>query len=343
MDFDFWAPRSEPDGGLRTEGRVFDLVPPGSPAIPEPDGMGMESEADVALAFQTYRQNEGAGRADLTRDPVVPVWQQIQQDAFAHDEVIPLGPSDFGIPYSPQSGPAGGVLGGGATLEIPLGEDFQVNAQGIGDVFDPLLEFAGEAIGGIGAGRIASGLPLPWWMKVGVAAAGSLIGGQVQEGLGLDPSNVGPSGVTDNPSFGGSEVTQMTRIPTDFPGPVDIGGRAIEQLPGGAAPGLGRLRRGITGATGGTVAKAKPVAGMPGAWQGSYWPNPFSKRKRGFFVYPNGLLRTWSYKRHIVVSSNPRAKTLARAAQRIGKLTGGLVKADRAVDRATKKLRKKRK
>jgi hypothetical protein len=81
---------------------------------------------------------------------------------------------------------------------------------------------------------------------------------------------------------------------------------------------------------------------MPGAWQGSYWPNPFAKRKRGFFVYPSGMLRTWGYKRHLVISNNPRAKTLARAANKLAKLTSGLVKADTGAKRATKRLKRRK-
>jgi len=367
MDFPFFAPVA------RTP--AVALVPPPSPSVPDPTGVDIESTAQI----QADMMQVLAGQQTLTTPTAVfgsmPAWQQSQADAFAMGDVPPLGVSDFGIPYSPQSGPAGGALGGGMTTTgpamsamnggagmnyldalgteetgVPLNptlfplEPGSVTGLGITDFFDPLLEFAGEIAGSGIVGRAVQKLPLPWWAKAGATVVGGMIGGGIQSAAGLDPERsigqLGPGG--EMIGAGMANGTTMTRIPTDFPGPFDIGGRAIEQLPGGDPPGLARLVRGIKGATGGDVAKARPVAGMAGAWQGSYWPNPFAKRKRGFFVYPSGLLRTWGYKRHLVISNNPRAKTLARAANKLAKLTSGLVKADTGAKRATKRLKKRK-
>jgi len=367
MDFSFWAPVAKAPG--------VELVPPSSPAVVDPMGIDVESTARVQADMMQVLGNQQTLTTPTIPVGSMPAWQQAQADAWGLGEVPPLGVSDFGIPYSPQSGPAGGALGGGATqptMQIPFADDPMASATvgalgtfetgvelnptlfslepgdvttlGMWDWLDPVVEFGGELVGSGAAGKLLQKLPIPAWAKVVGTIAGGMVGGGVQSALGLDPGRpigqLGPGG-----EMIGAEMangTTMTRIPSEFQGPMDIGGRAIEQLPGGDPPGLARLVRGIQGATGGNVAKARPVSGMPGAWQGSYWPNPFAKRKRGFFVYPSGMLRTWGYKRHLVISNNPRAKTLARAANKLAKLTSGLVKADTGAKRATKRLKRRK-
>ncbi len=64
--------------------------------------------------------------------------------------------------------------------------------------------------------------------------------------------------------------------------------------------------------------------------------------KKGIALRTNGTVRVFTYKKHIVVSSNPRVATLSRAARRLDTMTARLVKTRPQAKRAGENMRGKK-
>lgn len=195
----------------------------------------------------------------------------------------------------------------------------------------------GAITGGVGgAARITKYLP--------ALAAGAGFIADYLTPFGDDSESQAP--VPYNPSInagGSSMAIQQYQSQGDIPGLMDAWQYITELFPGGPDTGQGRAVRAVEGVTRGQVVSITSVKWKTGGgWMGSYITSP-SARKRGFFVSDSGMVKTWAYQRMTVISKNPRAGTLAKAADRVNKLASGLVRAkDRTESGPAKRLKKRK-
>lgn len=143
----------------------------------------------------------------------------------------------------------------------------------------------------------------------------------------------------------GGDMAHTQMVQKDFPGAMDIVQSLIDLVPGGDQPGESAVKRALGHWLGPIMITAGPTSNRWGGWNGSYIRHPSDKRKRGFFVNMNGpvpIVKTWRYERMAVISSNPRVKSIARAARIVDDSVSDIVKVAKVADRAESKLKGKK-
>jgi len=115
-----------------------------------------------------------------------------------------------------------------------------------------------------------------------------------------------------------------------------LGGEALSGLFGGGDDGG-------TTAVRGPIEELKPGMVLPdGTVIGKVWstdggvPNMATSwdRKKGIAMRRDGTVKVFRYQKHLVISRNPRVRTINRAAKRVDSLTKSLVKTRTAAKRA---------
>jgi hypothetical protein len=235
-----------------------------------------------------------------------------------------------------------------AEARLLLGEPLPVQAGGLVTAIPAVAARVGPllAAGAVAVDKVGDWLGPGFevsdiWEEPG-QVLGDLARGAVEELIGFDfgDADFGTTALTT-----GGDMAHTQMVQKDFPGAMDIVQSIIDLVPGGDQPGESAVKRALGHWLGPIMITAGPTSNRWGGWNGSYIRHPSDKRKRGFFVDMRGpvpIVKTWRYERMAVISSNPRVKSVARAARIVDDSVSDIVKVAKVADRAESKLKGKR-